>query len=697
MEQQDYPLINRELSWLAFNDRVLQEAADKSVPIIERIKFLGIFSNNLDEFFKVRVATLSRMVSFGDEARSYLEMDPKECLEIIQSTVIKLQAKFEKIYEGLLDELREHHIIMLNEKQLTPDQLLFVRRYFIDKVRPNLVPVMLDRKRPFPAIKDKMIYLAIKMFREQGKKTPDYALLELPTDILSRFLVLPAEGGKRFVIMLDDIIRASLPDVFNIFDYDHFEAYTIKLTRDAELDIEEDVSKSFMDKLESSIENRKKGQFVRFVYDATMPEDLFEFLVKKLKLKSNQNLIPGGRYHNFKDFIGFPNLGIKDFVNPPLPPLKQRHLDKYKSMFKAISEKDSLLTYPFQSFNYVIDLLREAAIDPKVTAIRINIYRVAKNSKIINALISAAKNHKKVEVVLELQARFDEKNNLYWSTRLQEEGVKVNFGVSGLKVHSKLIVIERKEDRKIKYYAHIGTGNFHEGNAKLYTDYSLLTANQDIAVEVNRVFTFLRENYRIGPFEKLLVSPFSTRSTMVADIHNEIEQAKAGKEAYIYLKLNNLQDRDMIIELYKASQAGVKILGVVRGICSLIPGVPGLSENIRIVSIIDRYLEHTRLMIFGNGGDEKIYLGSADWMTRNLDRRVEVTVPIEDESIRKVLKETFLLYLKDNVKARIIDQNQYNLYVANEGESKVRSQYAVYDYFTNRLGEEFPDKEFAEI
>lgn len=697
MKKQQYELINRELSWLAFNDRVLQEAADKSVPIIERIKFLGIFSNNLDEFFKVRVATLNRIVSFGDEARDYLEMDPKQCLEIIQQTVIRLQAKFEKIYEGLLDELREHNIIMINERQLTPDQLLFVRRYFVEKVRPNIVPIMLDKRRRFPSVKDKMIHLAIKMYRSTEVDKPDYALIELPTDLIPRFLVLPPEGGKRYVIMLDDIIRASLPDVFNIFDYNHYEAYTVKLTRDAELDIEEDVSKSFMDKLEDSIENRKKGQFVRFVYDATMPNDLFDFLVKKLKLKQNQNLIPGGRYHNFKDFIGFPNLGIKEFVNPPLPPLKQRHLDKYKSMFKAISEKDSLLTYPFQSFNYVIDLLREAAIDPKVTAIKINIYRVAKNSKIINALISAAKNHKKVEVVLELQARFDEKNNLYWSSRLQEEGVKVLFGVSGLKVHSKLILIERREDKKIKYYAHIGTGNFHEGNAKLYTDYSLLTADQRIASEVNKVFVFLRENYRIGPFKELLVSPFSTRSTMVELIHNEIKHVKAGKEGYIYLKLNNLQDRDMIIELYKASQAGVKVFGVVRGICSLIPGVPGMSENIRIVSIIDRYLEHTRLMVFGNGGDEKMFIGSADWMTRNLDRRVEVTVPIYDESIRKVLKDTFMLYMRDNVKSRIIDENQYNLYVSNQGESKVRAQYAVYDYFRNRLGEEVPDKEFAEI
>ncbi|MGB0167116.1 MAG: polyphosphate kinase 1 [Luteibaculum sp.] len=695
MEEPEFELINRELSWLAFNDRVLQEAADRSVPLIERIKFLGIFSNNLDEFFKVRVATLNRIVSFGAEARSYLEMDPKECLEIIQSTVIKLQAKFEKIYEGLLDELREHNIIMLNERQLTPDQLLFVRKYFTEKVRPNLVPMMLDRKRKFPSVKDKMIYLAIKMQRQN--RPPDYALLELPTEVVSRFLVLPQEDSTRYVIMLDDVIRACLQDVFNIFDYDSFEAYTIKLTRDAELDIEEDVSKSFMDKLEDSIENRKKGQFVRFVFDATIPDDLFDFLVKKLRLKQTQNLIPGGRYHNFKDFMSFPNLGVKDFVHPAMPPLKHRHLDKYRSMFKAISEKDSLLTYPFQSFNYVIDLLREAAIDPKVTAIRINLYRVAKSSKIINALISAAKNHKRVEVVLELQARFDEKNNLYWSTKLQEEGCKVLFGVAGLKVHSKLILIERKEEKKIKYYAHIGTGNFHEGNAKLYTDYSLLTADQRIAGEVNDVFNFLRENYRVRPFEHLLVSPFSTRSKMVEMIHAEIEHAKAGKEAYIYLKLNNLQDRDMIIELYKAAQAGVKVVGVVRGICSLIPGVPGMSENIRIISIVDRFLEHTRLVIFGNGGDEQFYLGSADWMTRNLDRRVEVTVPVYDPIIKKVLKETFMLYVMDNVKARIIDKNQYNLYVANSGNHNLRAQIAVYEYFKNRLGEEVPDKEFAEI
>jgi len=685
----NYEVFNRELSWLAFNDRVLQEAADRSVPLIERIRFLGIFSNNLDEFFRVRVAALHRMEGIGKDALGYFEMDPSECLNEVQSTVIKLQAKFEKIYQQILVELENQGIYQVTETTLSAAQHEFAIDHFREKVRPNLVPIMLGKKAKFPRVKDKMIYLAIKLTKlaaEDEDEKIRYAIIELPTNVVSRFLVLPEYDGNKYFMMLDDVIRLGLREIFHIFDFDEVEAYTLKITRDAELDIEEDISKSLMDKLEKSIEDRKKGSFTRFVYDAAMPQDLYDFIDKKLGLANTQNVIPGGRYHNFKDFIGFPTMGDKSLVYIKLPPLDHPDFVEHRSIFKVVSEGDVMLTYPFQKFNYVVDLLREAAIDPKVKTIKINLYRVAKNSKIVNALINAVKNGKTVEVVLELQARFDEKNNLNWSHKLQEEGCKVYFGVPSLKVHSKLVSIEREEGGHKHYYTHIGSGNFHEGNASLYTDYSLLTKNHDIGKEVAKVFVFLKNNYTLETFEHILVSPFTTRSTFYKLIDNEIKNASKGKKAYIKLKLNNLQDTEIIQKLYDASQAGVKITCVIRGICCLIPGVKGMSENISVISIIDRYLEHTRLIVFANNGDEKMFITSADWMTRNLDRRVEVSTPVYDKGIKKMLSETFDIYLSDNTKARIIDRYLYNLYVPTNEEHKVRSQYTVYNYFKNQLG-----------
>lgn len=681
--------INREISWLGFNDRVLQEAADPSVPLIERLRFLGIFSNNLDEFFRVRVATLRRLVSMSteEEALDYFDMDPKRCLSEIQSTVIKLQAKFERVYQSIIDELENEKIFISNENELNAVQDAFVREYFEDRVRPYLVPIMLDYDSRFPQMKDKVIYLALRLSNEE--KT-DFALVEVPSEI-KRFIALPSPEGTNHIILLDDIIRLNLPKVFEIFEYTNTEAYTIKITRDAELDIKEDVSQSLMQKLEHSIKGRKSGTFTRFVYDAQIPEDLFAYLVKKLGLNDSQNLIAGGRYHNFKDFISFPSLGRADLNYEALPALKAPEFSGYKSFFKALKEQDILLTYPYQSFGYIIDLLREAAIDPLVRSIKINIYRVAKNSRIMNALINAAHNGKEVVVSLELKARFDEKHNLYWSSRLQEEGLKVIFGVEDLKVHSKLIVIEREEEGGIQYYTHIGTGNFHEGNARIYTDHSLLTAHQEIGEEVAQVFEFLDRNYLRFDYKHLLVSPYSTRSMFVKYIQNEIINATKGKEAYIYIKLNNLVDREIMELLYKASQAGVKIKAVVRGICALIPGKPGLSENIEVKSIVDRFLEHTRCFIFANGGNEKYYISSADWMSRNLDSRVEVSVPIYDSKIKKVLKDFINICFKDNCKSRVIDKLQLNLYTSHEKKEKVRAQYKIYNYFKHLAMQTYPE------
>lgn len=683
-----FSVLNREISWLSFNHRVLQEAKDPSVPLIERLRFLGIFSNNLDEFFRVRVATVKRMVNLGQEAKSYFEMNPKRCLEEIQKKVLVLQKDFDETFQTLLSELQGEGIRILRDTDLEGEQADFVTKYFNRQVISHLVPIMLTEGGPVPQIKDRSIYLAIKLSKKNDRKGKHnmYALMELP-EVVDRFLVLPKTGESTDLILLDDIIRFNLKNLFHIFSFDHAEAYAAKLTRDAELDIEEDISSSLMEKLERSLERRKSGNFVRFVYDEAIPKDLMKFISKKLDLPSGINQIPGGRYHNFKDFIGFPSLGKAHLNYPAWPPLPHKELAKAKSIFETLAKRDVLLTYPYQSFNYVIDLLREAAIDPDVLKIKINVYRVAENSKIINALINAVKNGKKVVVVLELQARFDEKNNLEWSQRLQDEGVIVQFGVMGLKVHSKLILIERKEGAARRYYAHIGTGNFHEGNAKIYTDFSLLTSDQRIAREVKKVFNFLKNNYQRELYKHLLVSPFNMRRKLMALIHNEIKNAKAGKEAYIKIKINNLVDSGMIRKLYEASQAGVKIDCVVRGICSLIPGVPGMSENITAIGIIDRFLEHTRFFIFANGGDERYFISSADLMTRNLDRRVEVGAPIYDPILQKELKDLFNISFTDDVKARMLDTKMENVYVENVDLESNRSQRTTYQYFESQLEE----------
>jgi polyphosphate kinase len=689
MSEKSIPeFINREISWLGFNERVLQEASDPSVPLLERLRFLGIFSNNLDEFFRVRVATLRRLVTVREkEVKAYFEMDPKRCLSEIQSTVIKMQAKFERVYQSIIDELENEKIYIVNESEISHDQEHFCREFFEDNIRPYLVPIMLEDDGTFPRIKDKVIYMALRL---ANKDKTNFALMEVPSEV-KRFVQLPTPEGTSCIMLIDDIIRLCLPKVFEIFEYDTTDAYTIKITRDAELDIKEDVSQSLMQKLEDSIRGRKTGNFTRFVFDSEIPDDLFAFLVKKLVLNDSQNLIPGGRYHNFKDFISFPSLQRPDLNYESLPALRAPEFANHKSIFSAIKAQDVFLTYPYQSFGYIIDLLREAAIDPMVKAIKINIYRVAKNSRIMNALINAAHNGKEVIVSLELKARFDEKHNLYWSSKLQEEGVKVIFGVEDLKVHSKLIVIEREEEGKTQYYTHIGTGNFHEKTAKIYTDHSLLTAHAGIGKEVSQVFEFLDRNYLRFDYHHLLVSPYSTRSSFVKLIENEIKNAKAGKKAYIHFKLNNLVDREMIELMYKASQAGVKIKGVVRGICSLIPGKAGMSDNIEIKSIVDRFLEHTRSFIFANNGNELYYISSADWMSRNLDSRVEVTVPIYDANIQKTLKAFMNICFKDNCKSRVVDKLQLNLYTSAEKKTKIRAQYHIYNYFKILAEKYYPE------
>jgi len=672
--------MNREISWLSFNWRVLQEAADPTVPLIERFKFLGIYSSNLDEFYRVRVGSLQRMIDAGIKTKTIFGGTPKKIYKAIHDKVVFLGDKFDKVFAELQQELRKEKIFIIDETQLNEEQQKFVQNYFEQQVRPRLVPIMLDSIPDFPYLKNQVIYLAIRMSRQENKDDVKFALTEIPANILPRFTVLPKIEDKNYIIMLDDVIRFGLKQIFAIFEYDTFEAYTIKLTRDAEIDIEDDVTKSFFEKISKSIRRRKLGQPVRFVYDRAMADDLLDFILIRSNLKGVENVIPGGRYHNAKDFMSFPNVGSKNLENKKVPALHHRAFQKNQSMFKAICEKDILLHFPYHSFHHIIDLLREAAIDPQVKSIKMTLYRVATNSNVMNALINASRNGKSVTAVIELLARFDEEANIYWTRKLEEEGVRIIDGVPGLKVHAKLLLIGREEDGKTVYYANIGTGNFNETTAKIYADHALLTADKRITREVNNVFKFLKNNYKTFAYRHLLVSPFYMRKRIDKLIKNEINNAVAGKDAYMYIKLNSLVDRATINRLYEASQAGVKIKMIVRGICSLVPGVPGMSENIEIISIVDKYLEHSRIFIFCNGGEEKYYITSADWMIRNLDNRVEVATPIYNKNIQAELKNYMEIQLKDGVKARRINEKQTNPYRRLKLNRKYRTQEDIYEF-----------------
>ncbi|HDL19634.1 MAG TPA: polyphosphate kinase 1 [Bacteroidetes bacterium] len=683
-KENDY-YVNREISWLSFNARVLQEAADPDVPLIERIKFIGIFSSNLDEFFRVRVGSLQRMLEAGVKLKSQIGGKPKKIINEIQKTVIPLRKKFDDLFDGILHELEKKNIFFVNEKQLTEEQQQFVHHYFLHEVHPRLVPIMIDSLPDFPYLKNQVIYLAIYLKREREPEEVKYALIEVPADVLSRFLPLPGKDDKDYIIMLDDVIRFGLKEIFSILDFDSCAAYTIKLTRNAEFDIEDDITKSFYEKISESIKRRAKGRAVRFVYDREIPDELLNFILKRIHLENFDNLIPGGLYHNARDFMSFPHVSGPSLIYETREPLLHRDILRQRSLLNAMRKKDILLHYPYQSFDYILDLLREAAIDHNVTSIKMTLYRVAKYSNVVNALINAIRNGKSVTVLMELQARFDEEANIYWIKRLEEEGAKVIEGVPGLKVHAKLCLVTRREDDKKVRYATVGTGNFNETTAKIYSDHTLLTADKRITNEVNKVFDFLEHNYKTFSYKHLMVAPFYMRKNIVRMIKNEIKNAQAGKEAYIYIKLNSLVDRTVIDKLYEAGQSGVKIKMIIRSICSLVPGVKRFSENIAAISIVDKYLEHSRIFIFCNGGEEKYYLSSADWMIRNLDNRVEVAVPIYDKRIQKELKTFMDIQFKDRVKARIIDEKQSNRVKKSTADKPVRAQDDIYEWLKSEL------------
>jgi polyphosphate kinase len=673
--------INREISWLSFNERVLQEAEDPNTPLLERIRFIGIFSNNLDEFFRVRVANVRRMVYFGKDEEGLLgPLTPKELQDRIQEIVQLQQQKVQEIFADIIHELNKENIFIVNEKQLSNSQGIFVRKYFQRKVLLNLVPIMLSKKTPFPYLPDRSLYLAVKLSGGTVSAETAFSLIRIPTESVSRFLVLPSSGSKKYVMFLDDVIRYCFDDLYYYFDFKKYEAYTLKVTRDAEINLDDDISKSFIEKMETGLKKRKTGKPVRIVYDREMPPDLLRFIQKKMKNEEQENALPGGRYHNHKDFMDFPGIGKPYHYYQKLPPIRHKDLPQHTSILKVLRRKDVMLHYPYQTFTHFIELLREAAIDPQVEEIGITLYRVASDSKVINALLNAVRNGKTVNVVIELQARFDEEANIYWSNVLQEEGVNVFNGIAGLKIHSKLLWIKRKEENKYRNYAYIGTGNFNESTARIYADDGLLTSDQKISDEVADVFEFIKHNYIHFDYKNLIISPFKMRRFFNKMIKKEIKLASEGKPASMILKMNSLIDPEMMMKIYEASQAGVQVKLIVRGIFGMKTGLPGLSENIEGISIVDKYLEHSRIFVFGNNGDERYFIGSADWMPRNLNRRFEVAVPVFDKEIQKELKEMLMIQLKDNTKARILDPELQNLYDRSDLHHKFRAQEDYYNY-----------------
>jgi len=677
--------INREISWLHFNDRVLQESADKDVPLIERLRFLGIFSNNLDEFFKVRYATVKRIVDAGKSGKSVLGGQvAKDLLEEITKNVIQLQSKSGRILHAIQRELATEQIFIIDETEVQPHQDAFVRDYFSRKVNPELITIILNNLNEFPTLKDTAAYLAVKLLlKDNVMDRKQYALIEIPKR-LNRFVVLPEEDGKNYIMMVDDVIRYCIRQIFTMFDFQEASAHMIKITRDAELDMDNDLSKSFIDKISSSVEHRKISNPVRFVYDKRIKMDTLRFLKEKMHIAETDSVIPGGKYHNRRDYMGFPSLGRADLQYAKIKPLPVKDFNLDGSIIEQVALRDYMIYTPYQTYSYVINFLKEAALDPQVKRIKLTVYRLANNSQVAAALINAAKNGKEVTVQIELQARFDEQANIKYANIFQEEGIRLIFGIPGLKVHTKVCFVEREEGDDLKRYGFISTGNFNESTAKIYTDYTLFTTHEGILKEVNKVFDFFDVPYKINKYKHLIVSPHYTKNVFMKLIDEEIANAQAGKEAYVKIKMNSFTSYKMVDKLYAASRAGVKVQMIIRGICCLIPGVEGMSENIEAISVVDKFLEHPRVFIFGNMGNPKVYISSADWMTRNLDYRVEVGCPIYDEDVKQELLDTFEISWKDNTKARVFSDKHDNAY-KDDDKPKVRSQFAVYDYYQKKL------------
>ncbi len=674
-----YTFKNRELSWLDFNERVLQEAADITVPLIERLRFIGIFSNNLDEFYKVRYATVKRLALSKKKVKKFYKGEnAKDLLNLITERAIELQNRSNLILDFILKDLEKENIFIVDEQAIPKDSISYIKSFFLDKIQPKLKIVLLNEKDDFPQLSESSCFLIIKV--ESKNKNLNYAIVQFP-DKFERFIVIKNQDVK-YVIMIDDIIRHHLFEIFKIFNPSNISANMIKFSRDAELDFDDDISKSYLEKISQSVKDRLKGDPLRFVYDKEIDPNTLKFLLEKMNINSEiDSIIPGGKYHNKKDYMNFPILN-NDLAYDKIEQLVIKDFYKHKTVFESIDERDFLVHTPFHKFNHILTFLSEASIDPEVKRICITIYRLSKLSSVANTLINAAKNGKEVVVQIELQARFDETNNIDYAKLMQDQGVKLIFGIPTLKVHAKVCVVEKLINNKILKYGFISTGNFNESTAKIYTDFTIFTSNQSLLDEISNVFEFFSFNYKKFKYEKLIISPYNTKKFFKSLIKNEIKNAKRGKDAFIKIKLNNITNYEMIKELYKAAEEGVKIYLIVRGICCLIPDQKNTHNNIELISIVDKFLEHTRMFIFCNNGKNKTYISSADWMTRNLDNRVEVTIPIEDEKISNQLNEIFSIYWNDNQKSRCVNSENNNEYRKNE-LGIIRSQSQVYNYHHN--------------
>lgn len=668
----------KEISWLSFNERVLQQSVNKNVPLHERIKFLGIYSNNMDEFYRVRVATLKRLTKLKGKAKKIVGHDPNDTLKEINKIVREQNKLYEKAQKDIKQELKERNIEIVNEHELSEIDYKYAKTFFCENLKGSLLPIILRGKKNSPDLIDDNIYFALKLVIKNEEK-PVYAIMPLPTKKFDRFIILHKDAEHARIMYLDDIVRLGLKELFYFYKIDEIKAYAFKLTKDAELDIKDDISSSYLDLIDKSLKRRKKAQAVRFVYDKNMDKEILDKLLKMFSISNMDSVISGTRYHNTKDFIKFPNVLGKNATYCDLEPIRIKILEKQRSFFETLKEQDIFLHYPYHSFNYFLDFLKEASLDPEVVSIKVTLYRLSKKSDVIATLLSAVQNGKSVTAVIELQARFDEKENISWSKKLSEGGVKVIHGVQGLKVHSKLTLITKKIGDEYERFAAIGTGNYNETTAKLYTDVTILTANPKIILDVQKLFDFIKNNYKHYRYNHLLVSPFNFRSKMRKLIKQEIQNAEEGKNAYIYIKINNIDDREIIDLLALASQNGVEIVLLIRGMFSLITDVKDKTDKIEAFGIIDQFLEHTRFMIFGNNKNPKVYITSADLMVRNIDRRVEATMPVYDEKIKNIFIDIFNIHRKDNVAARILDKNlSNNLY--QKGKDKVRAQTDVYKY-----------------
>ena len=674
-----YTFKNRELSWLDFNERVLQEAADITVPLIERLRFIGIFSNNLDEFYKVRYATVKRLALSKEKVKKFYKGEnAKDLLNLITERAIELQNRSNLILDFILKDLEKENIFIVDEQAIPKDSISYIESFFLDKIQPKLKIVLLNEKDDFPQLSESSCFLIIKV--ESQNKNLNYAIIQFP-DEFERFIVIKNQDVK-YVIMIDDIIRYHLFEIFKIFNPSNISANMIKFSRDAELDFDDDISKSYLEKISQSVKDRLKGDPLRFVYDKEIDPNTLKFLLEKMNINSEiDSVIPGGKYHNKKDYMNFPILN-NDLAYDKIEQLVIKDFYKHKTVFESIDERDFLVHTPFHKFNHILTFLSEASIDPDVKRICITIYRLSKLSSVANTLINAAKNGKEVIVQIELQARFDETNNIDYAKLMQDQGVKLIFGIPTLKVHAKVCVVEKLINNKILKYGFISTGNFNESTAKIYTDFTIFTSNESLLDEISNVFEFFSFNYKKFKYEKLIISPYNTKKFFKSLIKNEIKNAKRGKDAFIKIKLNNITNYEMVEELYKAAEEGVKIYLIVRGICCLIPNQKNTHNNIELISIVDKFLEHTRMFIFCNNGKNKTYISSADWMTRNLDNRVEVTIPIEDEKISNQLNDIFSIYWNDNQKSRYVNSENNNEYRKNE-LGIIRSQSQVYNYHHN--------------